>query len=160
MRAQAVKAEAPAARSWHRLELAANAIAPRIVHTKHRRVGRQPQSRARPRLLDDLPLELELVLIRRVLQLAPAARAEMVTFGRYAMRRRLDHTRGRRHRHTTLLAPRLRLHHLVRLVGVAPVLLRLPAHLAPPAHDRDVRAERAASGRVHLEHTPGASARD
>src|SRR5260221_318996 len=45
--ARAVKAEAPAARRWHRLELATKAVAPRIVHPKHRRVRRQPQSRAR-----------------------------------------------------------------------------------------------------------------
>src|SRR5229473_3453209 len=114
MRAQAVKAKAPAARGWDSLELAANAIAPRIVHPEHRRVGRQPQSRARPRLLDDLPLQLELVRIRRVLQLAPAARAEMGTFGRHAMRRRLDDARRRRHRHAPLLTPRLRLHDLAR----------------------------------------------
>src|SRR6266851_6692438 len=114
MRAQAVKAEAPAARGWDRLELAANAIAPRIVHPEHRRVWRQPQSRARPRLLDDLPLELELVRVVGVLQLAPAADAEMGTFGHHAMRRRLDHTRRRRYRHAALLTPRLRLHDLAR----------------------------------------------
>src|SRR6266851_4094908 len=114
MRAQAVKTKAPAARGWDRFELAANAIAPRIVHPEHRRVWRQPQSRARPRLLDDLQLELKLVLIRRVLQLAPAAGAEMGTFGRHAMRRRLDDTRRRRYRHAPPLAPRLRLHDLAR----------------------------------------------
>src|SRR5260370_39282250 len=63
---------------------------------------------------------------------------------------RLDHLRC----HREALA------HLVRLVGVAPVLHGLPAHLAPPAHDRDVRAERAAAGGVHLEHPAGSSARD
>src|SRR4029077_257228 len=67
VRAQAVKAEAPAARGRHRLELAAYAVAPRFVHTEHRRVGRQTQSRARPRFLDDLALELQLVRITRVL---------------------------------------------------------------------------------------------
>src|SRR5229473_317865 len=109
-----MKAKAPAARRRHGLELAANAIAPWIVHPQHGRVGRQPQTRARPSLLDDLPLELELVRIRGMLQLAPAARAEMRTFGRHAMRRRLDHARCRRYRHAPLLAPRLRLHDLAR----------------------------------------------
>src|SRR5712691_12605796 len=50
--------------------------------------------------------------------------------------------------------------HLIRLVGVAPVLHSLPAHLAPPAHDRDVRAEDVTAGRVHLQDAAGASAGD
>src|SRR5260370_35291588 len=97
-----MKAKAPAARGRHGLELAANAIAPWIVHPQHRRVGRQPQTRARPRLLDDLTLELELGKVVGVLQLAPAARAEMRTFGRPPMWRPPDHTRRRPHRYPPL----------------------------------------------------------
>src|SRR6266852_7980359 len=114
MRTKPMKAEAPAASRWHSLELAADPVAPRIFHAEHRSIRRQPQTHPRPRLLDHLPLELQLMGIGRVLELAAPAVAEMRTFRGDAMRRSLDHARGRRHRHAPLLAPRFRLHHLAR----------------------------------------------
>src|SRR5206468_297017 len=48
---------------------------------------------------------------------------------------------------------------LVRAVGVAAVLDRLAADLAPPAHDREVRAEHGAARGVHLQHASRASRR-
>ena len=45
---------------------------------------------------------------------------------------------------------------------VAAVLNRLPPHLAPPADDREIRAQPVAAGGVHLEHasSPGCGAQD
>src|SRR5260370_36831588 len=63
---------------------------------------------------------------------------------------RLDHLRGDGEA----------LPHLVRLVGGAPVLHGLPAHLAPPAHDCDGPAQRAAAWRVRFQHAAGTGARD
>src|SRR5712691_4614783 len=114
VRAQAVKAEAPAAGRRHRFELAADAVAPRVLHAKHWSIWGQPQPSPSPRLLDHLPLELQLMGISSVLQLAATAVAEVRTFRGDAVGRRLDHARSRRHRHAPLLAPRLRFHGLAR----------------------------------------------
>ena len=85
MRSHAVKAEAPRAGSAHRLELAADAVAPRVVHAQDGSVRRQAKARACPRLLHHPLFQLQLMRVGRVLQLAAAARAEVGTRRRDAM---------------------------------------------------------------------------
>src|SRR3979411_3527116 len=52
MRAKTVESESPPAARGDGLKLAANPVAPRVVHAKHRRLRRQGQTGSRPCLLD------------------------------------------------------------------------------------------------------------
>ena len=114
MRAHAVKAESPSAGRRESLELAADAISPGIVHSEHRGVRGETQPGPRPCLFHHLPLQLQLMRVGGMLQLAAATLAEVGTRSGHAMRRRLDHARGVGHRHAALPATRLGFHHLAR----------------------------------------------
>src|SRR6266851_5120822 len=114
MRTHAMESEPPAAGAGHRLELTADAVAPWIVHAEHGGVGRQPKAGPSPRLLDDLALQGELVIVGRVLQLAASAGAEVGAWRGDAVRRRLEHLRGRGNRDAALASARLCLDDLAR----------------------------------------------
>src|SRR5580704_11105981 len=114
MRAHAVKNEPPSSLTGYRFELAPDPVAPRVVHAEHGGVGRQAQPSPRPGFLDDLPLERQLVLVFRVLELAPATRAEVRTWRGHAVRRRFDHPCRGGHGHPSLPAARLGLDDLAR----------------------------------------------
>ena len=86
VRPQSMEAETPALTGRHRLELAPDSVAPRVVHAQHRRVRRQPQPHSRPGFLDDLSLELQLMRVRGVLPLAASAGAEVWASGLHALR--------------------------------------------------------------------------
>src|SRR5881397_843753 len=77
VRAQAVKAEPPPTRAGDSLELTANPVSPRIIHTEDGGIRRQAQARSRPGLFDHLPLQFELMGVGGMLQLAAAAGAEV-----------------------------------------------------------------------------------
>src|ERR1700680_4720561 len=97
MRAHAVKTEPPSSLTGYRFELAPDPIAPRVVHAEHGGVGRQAQPSPRPGFLDHLALERQLVLVFRVLELAPATCAEVRTWRGHAVRRGVGpRCRGRR----------------------------------------------------------------
>src|SRR6202158_2076846 len=72
MRTKPMKAEPPRPALRDGFELAADAVAPRLVHPERRRVGGKEKSRRSPRFVDDLPLDLELVRVSGVLKLTPA----------------------------------------------------------------------------------------
>src|SRR5205085_7417440 len=63
VRPLAMEAETQAVRGWDRFELSPDPVAPWVVHPQHWRVGRKPEARPRPRLLDHLPLQLQLVRV-------------------------------------------------------------------------------------------------
>src|SRR5439155_18945921 len=96
------------------LELAADAISPGIVHSQHRGVRGETQPGSRPCLFHHLPLQLQLMRVGGMLQLAAATLAEVGTRSGHTMRRRLDHARGVGHRDAALPATRLGFHHLAR----------------------------------------------
>src|SRR5438477_11895660 len=114
MRAHAVKAESPSAGRRDGLELAADAISPGIIHSQHRGVRGETQPGSRPCLFHHLPLQLQLMRVGGMLQLAAATLAEVGTRSGHTMRRRLDHARGVGHRDAALPATRLGFHHLAR----------------------------------------------
>src|SRR5437773_10416935 len=114
VRAHPMKAEPPAARLGHGLELAAYAVAPGVVHAEHGDIRRQAKAGPLPCLSDDLPLELELMWVFRVLELTPPAGAEVWAWSRDPVRRRLEDADRRRDRDAALPAARLRLHDLAR----------------------------------------------
>src|SRR5438309_8440228 len=114
VRPHAVEAEPPSFGAGDRLELSADPVAPRLVHAEHRRVGRQAQAGPCPGLLDHLLLEVELIRIVRVLELASSARTEVRARSGRAVRRRLDHARGCGDGNASLAAARLSLHDLAR----------------------------------------------
>src|SRR2546427_3272056 len=114
VRAQAVKAEPPPTRAGDSLELTANPVPPRIIHTEDAGIRRQAEARSRPGLFDHLPLQLELMGVRGMLQLAAAAGAEVRARRGDAMGRGFDHASGRRDSDTALAAARLRLDDLAR----------------------------------------------
>src|SRR2546428_8752502 len=107
VRAQAVKAEPPPTRAGDSLELTANPVPPRIIHTEDGGIRRQAKARSRPGLFDHLPLQLELMGVRGMLQLAAAAGAEVRARSGAAMVRGVDHARGSLDRHTSLDAARI-----------------------------------------------------
>jgi hypothetical protein len=86
VRAEPVEAKPPALGAGDGLELAPDPVAPRVVHAKHRCVRRKAKPGARPCLLDHLALELELVRVRGVLELASTTFAEVRAWRRHAMR--------------------------------------------------------------------------
>src|ERR1700687_3613955 len=61
MRTKPMKAAPPRPALRDGFELAADAVAPRLVHTEHRGVGRKAESRPSPRFVDDLALDLVVV---------------------------------------------------------------------------------------------------
>src|SRR5260370_39718126 len=160
MGAHAMESEPPSAVAGHRLEFTADAVAPWIVYAEHRRVRGQPQDGPSPRLLDDLALQRELVIVGRVLKLAASAGAEVGAWRGYAVRRRLEHLRHRGHRNAALAAARLCLDDLARQrVADEPDLAVLPRHGGAPVRRRrgpeDQRRQSAAGSRAGLK--PAAS---
>src|SRR5439155_5134163 len=156
----AVKTESPSARGRKGLELAADPISPGVVHAEHRCIGRETQTRSRPRFLDDLALQVQLMRVRRVLQLAASACAEVRTRCRDPMRRGFDHACRGRHRDPALPAPRLRFHHLARQRVVdEPDLAVVPCHSRAAVRGRrrleDQRRQRETGSRAGLK--PAAS---
>src|SRR3979409_2341263 len=107
MGAEPVKAKSPHPALRNRLELTANPVPPRFLHTEHGRVRRETKARACPGFLYDLSFHLELVRVSRVLHLASAAGAEVGTGGGHAVLRWLDDSGRSSHRHPTLPAPGL-----------------------------------------------------
>src|SRR5207247_199878 len=73
VRAHRVESEPDPARGLDGLELAANPVAPGVVHAEHLSACRQLDPGSAPGLRDDLALELQLVVVGGVLPLTTAA---------------------------------------------------------------------------------------
>ena len=91
------------------MELAAQPVAPWIIDTVHARC-RMLDALTMQRVEHDVALQVDLVGVRDVLQLAAAARRDVGAGWGDAMRRRLDHAHDLSEGRRALLVPQRHLH--------------------------------------------------